>query len=73
MEDYLRVDVPITDSSLCKDDVRAWEETAQRWTRLLAIDVVSNETKKQIVLVTTSHTDNLECQVLSSLKCNPQV
>jgi hypothetical protein len=56
MEDYLRWGKPnCTESLLCKDDLRGWEETAQRWTRLVAIGVVSNETQQKIVLVTKAN------------------
>lgn len=55
MEEYLRWAKPNTETSLYKDDLRGWEETAQRWTRLVAIGVVSNETQQKLVLVTTSH------------------
>lgn len=52
MEEYLKWGKPNTESSLCKDDFRGWEETAQRWTRLVAIGVISNETQQYLVLVT---------------------
>ncbi|KAG0623288.1 hypothetical protein M758_3G162800 [Ceratodon purpureus] len=52
MEEYLRWGKPnCTESLLCKDELRSWEETAQRWTRLVAVSAVSNETQQQIVLL----------------------
>lgn len=51
MEEYLLSSKPKTESSLCKEDLRDWEETAHRWTRLVAIGVVSNETQQKLVLL----------------------
>lgn len=65
MEEYLRSGKPYTESSLCKEDLRDWEETAQRWTRLVAIGVVSNETQQKLVLVITPH---LEIREISNAR-----
>ena len=61
MEEYLRWGKPnCTESYLCQDDLRVWEETARRWTRVIAIGVVSNETQQKLVLVTKANLLRME-------------